>query len=62
MERLDPQDLTFGTVKYAYTGKTAGGDKDDRVLALMIAKYWGRRKREDPQFIAWARQMGFRLS
>lgn len=61
MERLDPLDTAFGKYKYAYTGKTGGGEKDDLALSLMIATYWGRRKREDQQFCLWAKQMGFRL-
>ena len=62
MERLDPSDVAFGKFKYAYTGKTAGGEKDDILLAMMIATYWGRRKREEHQFRSWAREMGFRLT
>jgi hypothetical protein len=62
MERLDPTDMAFGKFKYAYTGKTPGGLKDDFALSAMIATYWGRRKREDQQFRLWAKQMGFRLS
>jgi len=62
MERLDPNDMAFGKIKYAYTGKTAGGEKDDILLATMIATYWGRRKREEHQFRLWAKEMGFRLN
>ena len=62
MERLDPNDMAFGKFKYAYTGKTAGGEKDDILLATMIATYWGRRKREEHQFRLWAKEMGFRLN
>ena len=61
MERLDPMDTAFGKYKYAYTGKTGGGEKDDLALALMIATYWGRRKRESENFRLWAKQMGYRL-
>jgi hypothetical protein len=61
MERMDPKDVTFGKFKYAYTGKTAGGNKDDLVLALMIATYWGSRKREDVEFQQWAKANGYRL-
>jgi hypothetical protein len=62
MERMDPLDSAFGKFKYAYTGKTGGGNKDDLALALMIAIYWGQRRREDPQFILWAKEQGFRLT
>jgi hypothetical protein len=62
MERMDPLDTAFGKFKYAYTGKTGGGNKDDLALALMIAIYWGQRRREDPQFILWAKEKGFRLT
>jgi hypothetical protein len=62
MERQDPADLAFGKFKYAYTGKTGGGNKDDLVLAWQIATYWGRRKREDPTFLAWCKQQGYRTS
>jgi hypothetical protein len=61
MERMDPSDPAFGKYKYAYTGKTAGGMKDDLALALMIATYWGCRKREDVQFALWAKEKGIRL-
>lgn len=61
MERLDPRDVAFGKFKYAYTGKTAGGNKDDIALALMIATYWGRRKREELEFQRWAQMHGYRL-
>lgn len=61
MERLEPNDVTFGKFKYAYSGKTSGGEKDDLVLSLMIAIHWGDRKRDDVQFRAWAKERGYRL-
>jgi len=60
MERMEPKDLVFGKWKYTYGAKSAGGGKDDLAMALMIAVYWGALKREDPQFLMWARQMGYR--
>jgi hypothetical protein len=61
LERQDPSDPSFGKYKYSFTGKTKGGNKDDMVLAVMMAIYWGTRKRENPQFITWAKQYGIRL-
>lgn len=61
MERQEPKDLTFGKFKYAYTGKTGNGEKDDLAMAYMIANYWGGRKREDMQFRMWAKHQGYRL-
>lgn len=62
MERQEPADPAFGKFKYAYTGKTSGGTKDDILLGLMIATYWGRRKREEQEFRAWCHERGYRLS
>jgi hypothetical protein len=61
MERQEPMDAAFGKYRWAFTGKTSGGTKDDMVLALMIAVYWGRLKREDFTFMQWAHSMGIRL-
>lgn len=61
MERMEPKDVTFGKFKYAYSGKTSGGEKDDLVLSLMIAIHWGDRKRDEVQFRAWAKERGYRL-
>jgi len=38
--REEPEDKAFGKFKYTFTGKTSGGEKDDMVLALMIALWW----------------------
>jgi hypothetical protein len=58
LERSIPNDPGFGKYKYTFTGKTAGGQKDDRVLALMMAVYWAQRYRESEHTKIWARQHG----
>jgi hypothetical protein len=61
MEKRPPNDPAFGKFKYAFTGKTGGGSKDDLVLALMIAMYWGRRRREHKEFKRLCEEQGYRL-
>ena len=61
MERVEPSDVTFGKYKYAYTGKTAGGEKDDMYMALVLGDYWGDIKRSEPAHRAWAQGHGFTL-
>jgi hypothetical protein len=61
LDLQEPNDPSFGKYKYSFTGKTRGGQKDDRVLAMMMMMYWGDRKREDAAFLQIARQNGIRL-
>ena len=61
LERQDPANPAFGKYKYSFTGKTGGGQKDDLILALMIAMYWGQRKRENVTFQVLAHSKGIRL-
>lgn len=61
MERREPADPGFDKFRYAYTGKTTGGTKDDLLLALMIATYWDKRKREETDFIEFCCENGIRL-
>ena len=61
MDRQEPNDPTFGKYKYAFTGKTKGGSKDDYVLTVMMLDYWGTRARERMEMQMWAKANGIRL-
>lgn len=61
LERRSPVDPAFGKYLYAFTGKTAGGAKDDLILSLQMSMYWGTRVRSTHAFQLWAKDQGIRL-
>lgn len=55
-----PQDDVFQRSRLAFSGK-GGGNKDDMVMALMMAAYWTTDVRRDPRFREEARAQGWQL-
>lgn len=56
-----PKDEVYQLGKLAFSGK-GGGNKDDLVLALQMAMYWGSEVRRDPRFREDARLAGLSLN
>lgn len=56
-----PLDEALSKFRVAYTGK-GGGAKDDLVLALQMALYWGDDVRRDATFVAAAEEAHWNLA
>lgn len=53
-----PSDFMFGTAKVAYSGKSSS-QKDDLILAVQIALFWGHNKRIDSRFVDFCSSKGW---
>ncbi len=60
-ELIQPLDKATGIAKAVYTGKTNGGRKDDLLITIMIALYYGGLKRMEEKFLNVAAQRGWRF-